>query len=153
VIGAGNVALDIARVLAKSSTEMADTDVPQNVLDSLSHSRVSDIHVLIRRGPAEVKFTPPELRQIGQLSYADVKVHNYDFSEHDESDFPDDKRAKKNWELLRSWTQQQDGGKPRRIHLHFFRSPVAIRGHSTVEELILEENHVTVDGKLVGTGQ
>jgi ferredoxin/flavodoxin---NADP+ reductase len=76
VVGAGNVALDVARVLARTADEMAETDVPGPVLDALRSSAVRDVHVLVRRGPQHVRFTPAELRQIGDLAHADVLVHD-----------------------------------------------------------------------------
>ena len=76
VVGAGNVALDVARVLARTPEELAPTDVPDTVLDALRGGRVRDVHVLIRRGPQHVKFTPVELRQLGDLADAEVVVHD-----------------------------------------------------------------------------
>ena len=76
VVGAGNVALDVARVLARTADELAATDVPDTVLDALRASAVRDVHVLIRRGPQHVKFTPVELRQLGDLADAEVVVHD-----------------------------------------------------------------------------
>ena len=76
VVGAGNVALDVARVLARTADELVSTDVPDTVLDALRSSAVRDVHVLIRRGPQQVKFTPVELRQLGDLADAEVVVHD-----------------------------------------------------------------------------
>lgn len=155
VVGAGNVALDVARVLAKSATEMAATDVPDEVLSGLRASTVTDVHILVRRGPEQVKFTPPELRLIGELANADVLVHHHDFPAESDSDeqLPSDKRARKNVELLRGWSAREQGGKPRRIHLRFYRSPVEVLGHDAVEGLVLERNELAADGTLHGTGE
>ena len=153
VVGAGNVALDVARVLAKSATEMAGTDVPDEVLRRLRDSQITDVHILIRRGPAQVKFTPPELRLIGRLANADVLVHHHGFATDAAEDLPEDKRARKNVELLREWAAREPEGKPRRVHLRFFRSPVEVLGQDSVEGLMLERNHFTAEGKLEGTGE
>lgn len=153
VVGAGNVALDVTRVLAKSPTEMGETDVPDSVLRQLSDSHVRDIHVLMRRGPSQVKFTPPELRLIGELANADVLVHDPGFSAEPTDDLPEDKRARKNVELLRGWAERELGNKPRRIHLRFFRSPVEITGTEQVDGVVLERNQFTADGALAGTGE
>ncbi|MQA17640.1 MAG: NADP oxidoreductase, partial [Pseudonocardiaceae bacterium] len=74
VVGAGNVALDVARMLAKATDEIAATDVPDRVLDTFRNNRITDIHLLSRRGPAQVKFTPIELREMGELVNADVVI-------------------------------------------------------------------------------
>lgn len=153
VVGAGNVALDVARVLAKSPDEMAETDVPDNVMYRLRDSRVNDIHVLIRRGPSQVKFTPPELRLIGQLANADVIVHHHGLTAEPSDDDPQDKRARKNIELLREWSQREPTGKPRRVHLRFFRSPVEVLGTDQVEGVVLERNQLTESGGLEGSGE
>jgi ferredoxin--NADP+ reductase len=75
-VGAGNVTLDVARVLGRTAGELRDTDVPARVLAALAASAVRDVHILIRRGPAEVKFTPAELFQLSELSDTDVVVHD-----------------------------------------------------------------------------
>src|SRR5690606_1191916 len=79
VIGNGNVALDVARVLAKHADDMRPTDVPDNVLRGLEAKAVTDVHVFGRRGPAQVKFTPLELRELGEVPGVDVIVSEEDF--------------------------------------------------------------------------
>lgn len=74
VVGAGNVALDVARVLARSAEEIAATDVPDRVVTALGSSAITDIYLLCRRGPAQMKFTPVELRELGELSNADLII-------------------------------------------------------------------------------
>lgn len=109
--------------------------------------------MLIRRGPAQVKFTPPELRLIGRLSNADVVVHHHGLTAEPAGDEPEDKRTRKNIELLREWAQREPAGKPRRVHLRFFRSPVEVLGTDSVEGLVLEQNRLTASGGLEGSGE
>jgi ferredoxin/flavodoxin---NADP+ reductase len=124
VVGAGNVALDVARVLARDPDEMAATDVPGPVLDALRASAVRDVHVLVRRGPEHVRFTPAELRQVGELPGVDVLVHGDPAAAAE----PDDRRQRQNLALLRAWADRAPTGAPRRIHLRFLRSPTRLVG-------------------------
>jgi ferredoxin/flavodoxin---NADP+ reductase len=153
VVGAGNVALDVARVLARSADEMAETDVPDPVLAALQASAVTDVHVLIRRAPQHVRFTPAELRQIGQLAGVDVIVH--DDGQLATATEPPDKRARQNLALLSEWAQRAPTGKPRRIHLRFLRSPLRLVGDrdGRVAEIVVERTAVDADGTLRGTGE
>ncbi|MHA6783930.1 FAD-dependent oxidoreductase [Pseudonocardia saturnea] len=151
VVGAGNVALDVARVLAKSADEMAATDVPGPVLDVLRGSAVRDIHVLIRRGPQHVRFTPAELRQIGGLADAEVVVHD-DGVLAAGVDEPDDRRQRQNLAMLSDWVGRAPVGAQRRIHLRFLRSPVRILGEGRVSGMVVERNTVDAGGRVVGTG-
>lgn len=131
VVGAGNVALDLARVLARPAADMAETDVPDGVLDALRSSAVRDVHVLIRRAPEDVKFTPPELRMLGDLDGVEVVVHDGGaLRESDDSDEePRERRVKQNLRLLKDWAAAYTGdgdAASRRIHLRFLRSPVRV---------------------------
>ena len=152
VVGAGNVALDVARVLARTSDEMAATDVPDPVLDALRASAVRDIHVLIRRGPQHVRFTPAELRQIGELDNADVIVHDDGLLAAGIPE-PDDKRQRQNLALLTKWAGTTPAGKPRRIHLRFLRSPVRLLGTGGRVRSVVVQRNAIVDGRVVGTGE
>ena len=152
VVGAGNVALDVARVLAKSADEMAATDVPEPVLDVLRTSAVRDVHVLVRRGPQHVRFTPAELRQIGELANADVLVHDDGLLAAGVEE-PEDRRHRQMLDLLVEWSAAAPTGKPRRIHLRFLRSPVRILGTGgRVSGVVVERNEI-VDGRVTGTGE
>jgi len=157
VIGAGNVALDVARVLAKTAEEMAETDIPDFVLDVLRVSAVRDVHILIRRGPQHVRFTPVELRQIGELGNADVLVHD-DGLLAAGIDADGDRRQKQNLGILAEWAGREPPGpetsrKPRRIHLRFLRSPVQLLGENGRVRAIVVERNAIVDGRVVGTGE
>lgn len=153
VVGAGNVALDIARVLAKTPTEMADTDVPDRVLDILRGSAVRDVHLLIRRAPVHVRFTPMELHQIGDLTGADVVVHD-EGALAEEPPPEADRRLRQNLEQLREWAGRARRGRPRRIHLRFLRSPTRLLGDDgRVSGIVTERTAVADDGRVVGTGE
>ncbi len=152
VVGAGNVALDVARVLAKTADELAGTDVPEPVLDALRKSAVRDIHVLVRRGPQHVRFTPAELRQIGELANADVVVHDDGLLAAGVPE-PEERRMRQNLATLTEWSTAEPSGRPRRIHLRFLRSPREILGtDGRVSGVVVERN--AVDGDRVrGTGE
>jgi ferredoxin--NADP+ reductase len=153
VVGAGNVALDVARVLAKTADEMAETDVPGPVLDALRNSAVRDVHVLIRRGPQHVRFTPAELRQIGELANADVVVHDDGLLAAGIEE-PEDKRQKQNLKMLTEWAGLETTGKSRRVHLRFLRVPVRLLGtRGRVSGVIVERTRIDDAGRVVGTGE
>jgi ferredoxin/flavodoxin---NADP+ reductase len=155
VVGAGNVALDVARVLARTADEMAATDVPDPVLDGLRRSGVRDIHVLVRRAPQHVRFTPAELRQIGELANADVIVHDDGLLAAGIHDDDGDKRHRHNLEILARWAAAGTAGtgRPRRVHLSFLRSPVRLLGEGRVTGIVVRRNELTPDGRIVGTGE
>ncbi|MCF7548306.1 FAD-dependent oxidoreductase [Pseudonocardia sp. WMMC193] len=134
VVGAGNVALDVARVLARGHVEMAATDVPDRVLDALRGSGVEDVHVVVRRGPEHVKFTPAELRQIGELAGVQVLVHGYT----EPAEEPAERRQKQNLAMLAEWAADPGPARPRRIHLHFHRTPVRLLGEGRVTGMVVE---------------
>lgn len=153
VVGAGNVALDVARVLARTPDELAPTDVPDAVLDALRAGRVRDVHVLIRRGPQHVRFTPVELRQLGELPDAEVVVHDDGLLAAGVPEEGLDRRERSNLAVLTQWAQAAPRGAARRIHLHFLRSPVRIVGEQRVTGVVVEHNVLTRDGRVRGTGE
>lgn len=153
VVGAGNVALDVARVLARTADEMAATDVPGPVLDALRASAVRDVHVLVRRGPQHVRFTPAELKQIGGLAHADVLVHD-DGLLAAGVDEPEERRQRQNLAMLTEWAGGPGGNAPRRIHLRFLRTPTELRGtDGRVSGIVVERNVIDADGRVRGTGE
>jgi ferredoxin--NADP+ reductase len=157
VVGAGNVALDVARVLARTPDELASTDVPDGVLHALAAGRVRDVHVLIRRGPQHVKFTPVELRQLGDLADAEVVVHDDGLLDGDGADrlgdAVTDRRERANLAVLAEWAHATPGVAARRIHLRFLRSPVRIVGSDRVTGIVVERNVLGPDGRLSATGE
>ena len=129
VIGNGNVALDVARMLSLTRAELAPTDIADHALDVLEHSRVSEVVVVGRRGPAQSAFTNPELLELGELSDADVIV---DPAELDRALAVADPHAtptaERNVDVLREYAARAPRGRHRRIVLRFLLSPVAILG-------------------------
>jgi ferredoxin--NADP+ reductase len=155
VVGVGNVAVDVTRILAKTADELREkTDIPDHVLDVLAASTVTDIHMVGRRGPAQAKFTTKELRELGELGNADVVVDPDDLvlDEAAASAVERDKVIRRNLEVLQEWAQRPPSGRPRRIHLRFLRSPVAVLGTERVEGVVLERNTLDAAGRVVGTG-
>jgi ferredoxin--NADP+ reductase len=137
VVGAGNVALDIARVLGRTASELRETDVPARVLAALERSAVREIHILIRRGPADVKFTPAELYQLTELADTDVILHDGgDGIGH--PDLAEDKRVRLNLKTLRSFAATPGRGARRRIHLWFRTVPVEIAGPGRLAGVVAE---------------
>jgi len=155
VIGNGNVALDVARMLVLAPSELAPTDTADHALEVLADSRVREVVVVGRRGPAQAAFTNPELRELGELSEADVIV---DPAELDRalavSDPAAEKNAtaRKNVEILRDYSQRRPTGKPRRVVLRFLLSPVALiadeHGRLGAVELVRNELVAGADGAL-----
>jgi ferredoxin--NADP+ reductase len=155
VLGAGNVALDVARVLAKTADEMLTTDIPEHVHAGLRTNRATDVHVFARRGPAYVKFSPLELRELAHSPNVDVVVHPEGF-EVDQASMEHigrNKQAKMVLDTLANWVGREPTGKPHRIHLHFLEQPVAIEGEGRVEALRTEHTRLVGDGTVAGTGE
>jgi ferredoxin--NADP+ reductase len=134
VIGLGNVAIDVARVIVRDPEEMAATDVPDDVLEVLRASTLTDVHIVGRRGPEHAKFTIKELREMGELAGVDVVV---DPTEVDDVD-SDDKDVKRNLEVFKDWAHRPLTGAKRRLHVHFHSRPAAILGTDHVEALRCE---------------
>ena len=155
VVGVGNVAVDVTRVLAKTVGELDHTDMPQHVLDTLAHSHISDIHVLGRRGPAQATFTTKELRELGELLEADIIVDPADlvFDAASEQTVAGDKAIARNVEVIREWSTRAPSGKPRRIHLHFLARPIELRGDDRVAQVVVERTALDGSGGVTGTGQ
>ena len=155
VIGNGNVALDVARMLAKHPEDLLPTEVPGNVFEGLVASPVTDVHVFGRRGPMQVRFTPLELRELGELRDVDMIVH--------EEDFDYDKASKQAIEtnkqvlvidrVFTQWRQREVGAASRRLHLHFYARPDAVLGEGRVEALRIERTEPDGSGGVRGTGQ
>ncbi|MFB9720363.1 FAD-dependent oxidoreductase [Planobispora longispora] len=151
VIGVGNVAVDVVRVLAKTAEELRATDVPEEVLTRLAESQVKAIHMIGRRGPEHAKFTLKELRELGELVNADVCVRP------DEAPISGDPAAlsrqiRGNVEVIQAWAARTPAGRPRRLDVRFWMRPVEILGDGRVEALRLERTRLE-DGRVVGTGE
>ena len=154
VIGNGNVAMDVARILASTYEELVVTDMADYALEALRESRVKDIYVLGRRGPAQAAFTSPELRELGDLQGADVVVRPEDV-ELDALTSEDmlkneDRTAERNVQTLMRYSTEPPEGKPKRIHMRFLVSPVELLGKDRVEAIKLVKNELyrSEDGSL-----
>ncbi len=143
VIGAGNVALDVARMLVLTHDELARTDVADHALEALGRSKISEVVVIARRGPEQAAFTNPELLELGELSAADVVVEESELAlSNGLPDTQADVTARRNVEILEEYAQRGRSGKPRRIVLRFLLSPVAIEGGRGVEQVQLVRNEL-----------
>ncbi|WP_263729731.1 FAD-dependent oxidoreductase [Cellulomonas sp. SG140] len=158
VIGAGNVALDVARILAKHPEDLLPTEVPPNVYEGLLASPVTDVHVFARRGPAQVKFSPLELRELGHVPDVDVIVYpeDFDFDEGSMAAIHSSNQTKQVVKTLTDWTlkEPEDLTASRRIHLHFLQRPVEVLGEDGhVVGLRTERTALNGDGNVTGTGR
>lgn len=129
IIGAGNVALDVARLLAKSHEELAQTDIADHALAHFAGNNVTDISIIARRGPADAKFSNPELKEFGELSNAAplVRLEDFQIDEIAQQELADDRLRRRNVEILRAFHSLSER-KGRRVHFRFLESPVRIIG-------------------------
>ncbi len=151
VIGNGNVALDVARVLAKHAVDLRTTEVPDNVLGALECSAVTDVHVFGRRGPADVKFTPIELRELGEVRDVDIVLDDEDFAGVDAAAATSN-QLKVMLRTFQSWRERGSTGASRRLHLHFWHTPLAVLGTDRVEGVRFARTRL-VDGAAVATDE
>ncbi|HEY1607430.1 MAG TPA: FAD-dependent oxidoreductase [Allosphingosinicella sp.] len=151
VIGNGNVALDVARILAKTRAEFASSDIAGYALDALDGSAIRTINVLGRRGPHQIAMTPKELGELGHLEAAVPEVEGPDFPPVEE-DGALEPGLRKSVTHLRDFAGLARD-KPKRIVFDFFAMPVAVEGDGRVERLVVERTRLTEDRKAVGTGE
>ena len=154
VVGVGNVAVDVVRVLAKTADDLRVTDMPDHVLETLDRSFVTDLHMVGRRGPAQAKFTTTELRELGELANADVIVDpaELELDAATEQLLATQAMARRNLEVLHGWASREPTGKPRRLHVHFWRRPVEVLGDERVTGLLVEGTRLDESGNAVGDG-
>jgi len=148
VVGNGNVALDVARMLVLSYEELAVTDIADHALEQLREAGVREVIVLGRRGPAQASFTNPELRELADLQQAEAVVDptevELDPVSREWLERAGDATAKRNVETLADYAARTPAGKPRRIVFRFLRSPVEIIGDRRVEGVVVERNELVV---------
>ncbi len=132
VVGMGNVAMDVTRILAKSPDELADTDIADYALESLRGSKIKEIVILGRRGAAQAAFTPKEIKEIGALEGVDLVVDPADVALDEESkkSIETDKQARANVEYLTERSREKLGSSPKKVRLRLLRSPVEIIGEN-----------------------
>jgi ferredoxin--NADP+ reductase len=149
VIGNGNVAVDVARMLALTPDELAGTDTTDAAIDAFNGAGIREIVMVGRRGPAQAAFTTPELHEFGELAGADVIVDPADL----EGAEPTDTNSERNLEVLREYAAREPTGKPKRLVLRFFWSPVRILGDSQVTGVELVRNTLDADMRAVATDE
>jgi ferredoxin--NADP+ reductase len=141
VIGNGNVAVDVARMLALTPEELGPTDTTDAAIEAFNGAGIREIVMVGRRGPAQAAFTTPELIELGELAGTDVIVDPADL----EGAVPTDTNSERNLEVLREFAAREPEGKPRRLILRFLLSPVAILGRGRVEAIELVRNRLEAD--------
>ncbi len=150
VIGNGNVAADVARMLVLTREELECTDTADHAIERLVESDVSDVVVLGRRGPAQAAFTNPEVRELGELTDADIVIDPAHVEVDDASAafLESDAADATNHKNLLSFTEfagREPEGKPKRVELRFLRSPVGIEGDGKVERIVLAVNELYIN--------
>ncbi len=160
IIGQGNVAMDVARILCKTIEELKVTDISQHALKALAGSKIKEVHVYGRRGPVQAAFTSPEIKEMGELtdcypvvSPEDLKLNEASLKELED---PTNTGRKKNFEILTHLSTIEPNNRKRRFVLHFGRSPVEITGQGKVQKIRFEVNELTGEAnhqKVRGTGQ
>jgi ferredoxin/flavodoxin---NADP+ reductase len=162
VIGVGNVAVDVARILVRSPDELEETDIPEPVMAVLRASKVREVHVIGRRGPAQAKFTTKELRELGELPGVQVSVDpaeldlegGFDASGESAKLATSDRRVRGNLVAMTGWTGSPEG-EGRQLRMRFWLRPVEIEesSYGTVGGLRLERTRISESGQFEGTGE
>ncbi len=148
VIGQGNVAIDVTRILAKNRKELSSSDITEHALSVLEASKIKEIHLIGRRGPVQAAFTELEIKELGELEDCDVVVNpkdlELDTASREELENPANNKARKNMAILEEFSRRPLQHKPKKIVIRFLESPSCIQGENKVEALVLTKN------KLVG---
>ncbi|MEX3517441.1 FAD-dependent oxidoreductase [Corynebacterium camporealensis] len=156
VVGVGNVSLDVSRILGKTADELLVTEIPDNVYESLKENKAKEIHVFGRRGPAQAKYTPKELKELDLSPNIDVIIDPEDIDYDAASE--EARRAAKSTDLvcqtLESYAMREPGDAPHKLYIHFFESPVEILGEDgKVTAIKTERTELNGDGTVSGTGK
>jgi len=159
VIGQGNVAADVCRILCKTVDELKHTDIAQHALDQLAESKIKHVYMVGRRGPVQAKFTQLEIKELGDMddcaAIIKEEVFTFDAASQAEFDDPESKTAAKNIPTMKTIAKQNRGNASRTLHFEFCKSPVEIKGETKVESIVLEHNELTGEAfkvKARGTG-
>ncbi len=153
VIGAGNVAMDVARILAIEPTELDPTDIADHALAKLKQSHIRTVIICGRRGPEHAAFTAPELRDLPKLDNTDVFIDPKQIEEaieHIEEMDHVDKDLRNNIEAMKTIVEYQKKGMARKLEIKFLSTPLEIKGNGKVEEIVFQKNRVE-SGKVVAT--
>ena len=159
VVGNGNVAIDAARILLRTPAELEKTDVAAHALEALRHSRVREVFILGRRGPEHASFTPPELKELGEMEDVDPIVAPGELAGCVIPESAGNSQQEKNLKILQSFAARQPGAKSKKLYLRFRVSPkkVIANGDGNVAGLVLEKNRLETrpDGTVSthGTGE
>ncbi|MDT0203819.1 FAD-dependent oxidoreductase [Nocardioides sp. AE5] len=155
VIGAGNVGLDVARMLAKPVTEQLTTEIAENVERGLAANKARDVHVFARRGPAQVKFSPMELRELSHSPSVDVLVEEdgFQIDEASQALISSNKGVRLVVDTLLKYLEATPTGAPHRIHIHLCHAPVALLGDGKVQAIRTERTELDGTGNARGTGE
>ena len=145
VIGAGNVAMDVARILAIDPTELDPTDVAEHALVKLKQSNIRTVIICGRRGPEHATFTAPELRDLPKLENTDVYIDSKQIEEaiaHIEEMDEVEKDLKSNIEAMKAIAEHEKKGVARKLEIKFLSTPIEIKGNGKVEEIVFQKNKV-----------
>jgi ferredoxin--NADP+ reductase len=156
IVGVGNVAVDVARILCRTPEELATTDIADHALEALAKSQLREVYLLGRRGPAQAAFTNPEIKELGELPGADIVVRPEEAALDDLSraalERSPDRAVQKKVEILQEYARRDPTGKPRRLHVRFLVSPVEVIGNAggavTALRLVRNELFATETGTL-----
>lgn len=143
VIGVGNVAMDVARILAKTVDELKETDIARHALEALAESKVREIHVIGRRGAAQAAFTPMELKEMGELAICQpfVAAEHLALNPVSEMELTENS-THRNLELLNEFAARPDRGMPRKMYFRFLESPLELVGNGRVSHIVLGKNRL-----------
>ncbi len=160
VIGVGNVAVDVARILARDPADLRETDISEPVLAALEASKVREVHMIGRRGPAQAKFTTKELRELGELAGVDIIVGagEHDLDAYDPTGESTrlaeaDRHVRGNYTVIAGWAARSAAGGARTLTVRFWLRPAEILGQQKVSGLTLERTRLDAQGRLAGTGE
>jgi ferredoxin--NADP+ reductase len=146
VIGQGNVAVDVSRILAKTVDELRQTDIAKHALEVLAESKIRHIHMIGRRGPAQAKFTHTELRELGELADCDPVVDPSDLELNSASRAELEDRSNraniKSYEVLQGFASRPPPTRRRRCYIQFLKSPIELKGEERLERVVLMRNRL-----------
>jgi len=149
IIGQGNVAADVSRILSKTVDELKETDISQHALDTLAESKIKNVYVIGRRGPAQAKFTSKELKEFGELSDSDPIVDPAELAlnQASEAELAEKSNAgsKKIYDLFVGYSERDPTSKSRKCYFQFLRSPVELQGNDRLEKVVIERNQLSGD--------